>query len=273
MKPIRLIAMDMDGTLLNSRQELTPANAQALRDAAGQGVKLAICSGRAPGDNVLFMRENGLEDCAILSLNGAYCMERITEPPYAVHFMEQPIAQQLMRWLRAENVTMGAFLENRIAVFPGASYGDDIFWGSYRDVPGAPEYLEGKIALDAVTFGRLNKLVCMEFDKEKMARIKQRLLTFPALEVTSSWPCNLELMPGGVNKGNAVRELAEHLGLNADQVMTVGDYDNDLTMLQYAAYGVAMGNATETVKSAAKYITLTNDQDGVAAAIHKFVLD
>lgn len=273
MKPIRLIATDMDGTLLNSRQQLSPLTAQTLRDAARQGVKLAICSGRAPGDNVLFARENGLEDCAILSLNGAYCMERLTEPPYAVHYMDEETARTAVRWFREENITFAAFAENTIAVFPGGSYDEETFWGSYRDVPGAPEYPEGEAALLTLERGRLNKLVCMEFDLDKLARMKERLAALPSLVVTSSWEGNLELMHADINKGHAVRELAERLGLEKDQVMTLGDYDNDLTMIRYAGLGIAMGNAVQAVKDAANYVTLTNDQDGVAAAIRQFVLD
>ena len=79
-------------------------------------------------------------------------------------------------------------------------------------------------------------------------------------------------MPQGVSKGRAVKELAEKMGIGPDQVMTVGDFDNDLSMIEYAGYGTAMGNATPKVKAAAKYETLTNDEDGVAAAIRKYVL-
>ena len=75
MNDIKLIALDMDGTLLNSRQQLTDGNVNALKAAEAMGVKLAICSGRAPGDNALFALENGLDRCAILSLNGGYCLE------------------------------------------------------------------------------------------------------------------------------------------------------------------------------------------------------
>ena len=101
---------------------------------------------------------------------------------------------------------------------------------------------------------------------------RRRLETLPGLEITSSWADNYELMPQGVSKGRAVKELAEKMGIGPDQVMTVGDFDNDLSMIEYAGYGTAMGNATPKVKAAAKYVTLTNDEDGVAAAIRKYVL-
>lgn len=118
----------------------------------------------------------------------------------------------------------------------------------------------------------MNKFVCIEQDSEKLHALGRLLETLPGLEITSSWADNYELMPRGVSKGRAVQELAEQMGIGPDQVMTLGDFDNDLSMIEYAGFGTAMGNASPRVKAAAKYVTLTNDEDGVAAAIRKFVL-
>lgn len=87
-KPVSLIAMDMDGTLLDSRQRLTPGNLAALRKAQAAGIHLAICSGRLPGDVAMFLNEAGLPDCAILSLNGAYCLKRCMEGEFFNHPLE-----------------------------------------------------------------------------------------------------------------------------------------------------------------------------------------
>lgn len=87
-KPVSLIAMDMDGTLLDSRQRLTPGNLAALRKAQAAGIHLAICSGRLPGDVAMFLDEAGLPDCAILSLNGAYCLKRCMEGEFFNHPLE-----------------------------------------------------------------------------------------------------------------------------------------------------------------------------------------
>lgn len=82
----------------------------------------------------------------------------------------------------------------------------------------------------------------------------------------------LEILPKGVSKASALRELVEDLGLSADQVMAIGDAPNDIEMLNYAGLGVAMGNASETIKRLADQVTVTNDEAGVAQAIHQFVL-
>ena len=95
MKPIRLIAMDMDGTLLNSRQELSAGNVAALRAAEEKGVKLAICSGRLPGDIAAFAVESGLTDCALLSLNGAYCLGGPGKAAFANHVLDRDVLERL----------------------------------------------------------------------------------------------------------------------------------------------------------------------------------
>lgn len=88
-----------------------------------------------------------------------------------------------------------------------------------------------------------------------------------------STPYYLELLSKQANKGTAVKALAEHLGLNRDEVMTLGDQANDLAMIEYAGTGVAMGNAIDEIKAASQFVTRTNLEDGVALTIQKFVLD
>ena len=94
----------------------------------------------------------------------------------------------------------------------------------------------------------------------------------PQLEITSSIERNMELNALGVSKGRGLMALAERLGLARDQVMAVGDSGNDLTMLEAAGLGVAMGNATREVRHAADVITADNNHDGVAEAIEKYAL-
>ena len=169
-------------------------------------------------------------------------------------------------------MTFACFLQNDVAAFQGDPPARDIFWCAQWDDPRAPRILKGEEAVRRALEGRVNKFVCIEEDPERLHALGRRLETLPGLEITSSWADNYELMPRGVSKGRAVQELAEQMGIGPDQVMTLGDFDNDLSMIEYAGFGTAMGNASPRVKAAAKYVTLTNDEDGVAAAIRKFVL-
>ncbi|MDD3336882.1 MAG: Cof-type HAD-IIB family hydrolase [Eubacteriales bacterium] len=273
MKDIRLIAMDMDGTLLNSEQKLSDGNREALLTAAKLGVKLAICSGRMPGDSGLFALEHGLTECAILSLNGGYCMTSPMGKAFANHTMAGTAARQCIALLKEADVSFACFLQNRIWIFPSTRQKRRLMWGGGRGPkPGAPEYYYDWESLWSVFDEGVNKLVCVEDEPSLLAALREKLQAIDAVDVTSSWPNNLELMPKGLGKGHAVKELAEMYRLLPEQVMAIGDYDNDLSMITYAGYGVAMGNASPAICAAASYRTLTNDQDGVAAAIRRFVL-
>ena len=94
----------------------------------------------------------------------------------------------------------------------------------------------------------------------------------PELEIVSSWDDKFEIMKKGSSKGEAVAQLAKYFNLKRDEIMCIGDSENDLSMIEYAGIGVAMGNAIDKVKKSAQYITASNTDSGVAKAIEKFVL-
>lgn len=270
---IKLIAMDMDGTLLNGEQQISKGNVEALKAAVQKGVHIAICSGRLSGDSSLFALDAGLFDCAILSLNGAYCLEKPNGKPYAEHTMAKDAVLRCLQVLAGYEITYGCFWRNQMVAIDGQPQAKKKKWGTHRNREGAPEYFSGREALEKAIPNGIAKIVYVEdADLSRLQEVRKQLEGIPGLAVTSSWSDNLELMPEGVCKGSAVRELAERLGFTAKNVMALGDYDNDLSMLTYADYGIAMGNASEAVKRASKYVTLSHQEDGVAHAIERFVL-
>ena len=107
----------------------------------------------------------------------------------------------------------------------------------------------------------------VEISAEALAEINQ----LPGIHITRSAENNFEIMPEGVNKGLALQELTQVMGITMDEVMAIGDSDNDSDMLRIAGMPVVMGNGDEAVKKLAKYVTDTNDNDGVAKAIYKFI--
>lgn len=102
--------------------------------------------------------------------------------------------------------------------------------------------------------------------------VREELKNIQGIIVTSSMNNNLEINAANATKGNGILELAKCLGISPKQTMAFGDGENDISMIQMAHFGVAMGNASSFLQSQADYVTLTNEQDGVAAAIEKFVL-
>ena len=272
MKPtIRLIAMDMDGTLLNPAQQLSEGNRLALQNAQKSGIQLAICSGRMPGDIALFALENGLEHIAILGLNGGCCQRSPLSHPYVNHTLPPETVLACGALFAKSNVTYGLFLKNLVVIFQGTKELRRCDWGGHWDTPGAPVMTFGG-DLTALAMQGVNKIVCVEDDVDLLTSIRSELETIDALQVTSSWVNNLELMPTGVDKGLAVREAAQEWGIDLTQVMVIGDYDNDLSMFHCAGFAVAMANAPDHVKAAARAVTLSNAEDGVAYAIEKWAL-
>ena len=102
--------------------------------------------------------------------------------------------------------------------------------------------------------------------------VRQGLSAVPGIDLTQSWFNNIEIMPAGVDKGRGVRDMAAALGLSMDQVMALGDQDNDIPMFKAAGFGVAMGNAAPELLAAADFVTLSNNEAGFAKAVEKFIL-
>lgn len=269
---IRLIVMDMDGTLLNADQRISPGNAQALQQARMQGIHLAICSGRSPGDIALFALENGLEDCALLALNGTYCLRSPLADSFSEHVLPEETLKETIRIIRDEKQAFACYAQNRVVVCPQNKEDGHTFFVTHDHGLMAPEVLYGEEGLAHVWRRGVNKIINLAPDQESWERTRKRLLEVPGLDVSTSWPLDFELMPQGFGKGSAVCELAQMLQISMDQVMTFGDYDNDESMIACAGLGVAMANATECIKRAAKLVTLSNDEDGVADAIRKYAL-
>ncbi len=270
MPDIQLIVMDMDGTLLNSKQQVSSGNAQTLRKALTQGVHLAICSGRAPADIALFAQENGLEPCSPLALNGTCVCLSGGQTVISNHLFDQTVLEKVIAAFEKTGCVFNCFSQNDLVIFNDSEGKYDRDWISHSG--DRLKLLRGAEGLEKVRDKGVNKIIAIFENVQQADETRKELEKMDGIEVTSSWINNLELMPKGCNKGTAVAELAAYYGLTKDQVMTLGDFDNDLPMIQWAGWGVAMGNANERVKNAARVITKTNDEDGVAWAVEQYVL-
>ena len=117
-----------------------------------------------------------------------------------------------------------------------------------------------------------DKLQLMFADMQDIERARKELEEIPGLVLTGSLGNNIEINAQGIDKGIGMIELGHRLGIDRDEIMACGDGDNDLEMLKAVGFGVAMGNAEESVKAVADYVTDTNEEEGVAKAVEKFAL-
>lgn len=266
---IGLIALDMDGTVIGANDAVTPANAEAIRAAVQAGIHVLICSGRIIPDIQLYMKNAGLFQYWLAGYNGALVMDgpggNITSKrtfPVELGRRVQDVALQYPTLLTA-------FLEHEILyVTPedGLPLADDFVL--VRQYPIA---LDVERMRHASEEGVLKYVLFDDPNRPRIADVKEHIKReLPELSPASSWTGNIELNAPGVNKGEAVRLVAEKLGIPRENVMAVGDQVNDLPMLEWAGVGVAMGNATEKVRKRCRHHTDVCGRDGVAKAIQRY---
>lgn len=268
MQKIKLIAIDLDGTLLNEEKEISPYTLDVLRKAVAQGVHVAVASGRKYTDVIDYSLRIAPDQPLICS-NGA--MACVTNPYECVYCecMPKNVLRDIVDILEREKVYYhaycddGSVMESRTAN-PGRDRKNDCY-----DYAG--EVLSGDEMPKYIGDGAM-KLVCFSEDAQALARIRAAADALGSLEVNSSWWDNLEMLSKGVNKGAAVLALSERLDILPQEVMVFGDNENDEAMFAVAGFPVAMGNASDALKAMAKFVTKDNLNDGVGYAVAKFVL-
>ncbi len=257
---IKLILMDMDGTLLNSAGKIPEGNKRALRAASEAGVRTTIVTGRMLRATTRVAGELEL-NAPLVTYNGALITD--SKPPYKIkshNFLLDENSKNIISMLRRFDTHINAYIDDNLFV--------------EKDSPQIKEYsrtrnAEYRIVDDFNTLPELNctKLLIIEDRPEIMNEIKNFLLAESGAEIFQSAPNFCEVLPKDVNKGTALEFLADYYGIRTSQVMAIGDQENDIPMIQKAGVGVAMGNSRAETVQAADETTLTNDESGVAAAI------
>lgn len=269
---IKLIAIDMDGTLLNSKKEIPKQNQVAIQAAAEKGVKIVICTGRAQSGVVPFYEELGLsakEEYAILN-NG--CSIHQTSDWSLVDYA----------YLEASDI---AFLADKVKAYPQVQlvltekedflvvdeepselvrYDASLVFAEPVSISSQKSQQADKLVFQAMFMGDPEAIDAFQAQEE--ATLAERF------SVVRSQPYIFEVMPKGVTKASGLKKLAEHLSIAPSEIMALGDAGNDAEMLAYAGLSVAMGNATPAIKALATVETADHDQAGVGLAIEKYVL-
>lgn len=275
MKRVRLIALDMDGTLLLSDHRTVPQrNIDAIRRADRLGIRVAISTGRLIEDASDFIRRLDLP-CMIIAANGA----RAASGPMPGgqwlyrHDLTPKDAHDALDILIASGMMVNGFEDGAVSTL------DDGSGRKYHLVyRGLIEDRYGEEAIRAAADRGIMKLFAVgdgfagEVYDPRVTPTREKIISaLPHLQVTSSAAGNIEVMSPQAGKGAALARVAAHYGLTRENVMAVGDAANDLSMLEYAYHSVAMGNATSEVLDCCRYRTATNDECGVAEIIEKVI--
>lgn len=275
MPDIRLIASDMDGTLLDAQGRISPRTLSALKKAQEKGVIFTMCTGRFHTHCCALARDVGL-NCSIIASNGGSVFDGISQRMVGEHLLDATsarMAQEIAeRYPIQYRITMpGAFMDRHEANGDGGGYFQQITQVMLRDYH--VQHICGAENIRAMLDQPVYKVFLFKFpDQEMRERARAELQQVPGAYITTSGGLNLEVMPQGVDKGTGLAELAAFYGIPLENVMVFGDYDNDLPMFRRAGYPVAMGNATDEIKRHAWQVTAPNTEDGLAQAIEKYVL-
>lgn len=275
MRDVKIIALDLDGTLLNSQKKLSCRNLSALRAAAERGIEIVPTTGRFYGGMpeeircLPFIRYT-------ITINGAQ-VQRLADGE-VLYRAEMPRLQavELMRVLDQWPVAYDCYCNNG-AFMTGArkekieDYTADVHYQNMvrqlrQSVPELKAWVESQPHdVQKVQFFTENRAVKVQLMEELPRK-------FPEMIVTSAIPSNVEINQRNANKGQALLALTQHLGYTAEQVMAFGDGLNDLSMIQAAGTGVAMANGFPEVKAVANLLTEDCDHDGVAKVIEEVCL-
>lgn len=273
---IRLMAFDLDGTLLDSEKRIPERNIRALRESEKRGIRLMLCSGRAFEVQTEFVREAGITPL-FASANGARIDLDLSGKPLAEAPLDADLARHIYQRLMRDGVYFMAYARG---VCYMANVDEQKRLKKHHHAPGVTMYgdLPYEITDDPVRIERecwkaAYKFICFGEDYDpRLNAIRESLAPY-GVSMSSSWRDNLEIMRPGVDKGFAVRLAAERLGLSMDQVMVFGDNTNDAPMLRAAGWPVVMGNAEECVKPLARILAPDNDHAGVGQVIEEYVLN
>ena len=271
MSEYKMIVLDLDGTLTNRNKEITPKTKETLMKAQEQGKIVVLASGRPTYGVMPLAEELHLEDSGgyILSFNGGIIMNCKTKE---VVFSRQIPAEsngKIIDLAQEHNVSILTY-ENRTLLTnrPEDQYVQlESRINTLKIIPMTIEELKAHVTFSVPKF-----LMTDDGDYLAMVEPKVKAALGKNFSVYRSDPFFLEILPKGIDKAQSLERLLAVIGVKREEMIACGDGYNDLTMVQYAGLGVAMGNGVLPVRKAADYITLTNEEDGVAHVVEKFML-
>ena len=270
----KLVAIDMDGTLLNSDNEISTRNIDILQKAIKKGIYIVLSTGRILGSALYYANSINIKN-PIVACNGAI----VSWGKGKSILYEKAIKIQTSKEVIELAEKSGIYYH---------FYDRDTFYTKKVDDENLEFYeskknnlkkqqvklkvLENPIELLDTDKPNIYKFVFVEDDRDKLIDFRQKLKTIEEINICSSWFNNIEVMNDGVSKGSGLKYLINKLNIDKSEVVAIGDNENDISMFEMAGLAVAMGNGDEIIRKHSHVITDTNDENGVANAIEKHVL-
>ena len=254
----RLLAIDIDGTLVNDNNQVTSKTIEAIRQAQREGIRITLATGRFYPDAHYFARRIVCK-CPMILIHGAV-IQSFDGSIISQQILPAESIPILVELAQKEEMPYQIFQDNRFIMAKKSKWND--IYLNYSEiepliVPDIVQYFKKHRDIFAFTFlGTPEKLDSLS------KKVKEKLNG--KISIANAHPNLLEVVAPGVNKGRALNELASKLDIPMSQVIAIGDSYNDIEMIKTAGLGVAMGNAPQEVKEVASFITKDNNHDGIA---------
>ncbi|HTV92506.1 MAG TPA: Cof-type HAD-IIB family hydrolase [Verrucomicrobiae bacterium] len=263
MPSIRLVALDLDGTLLDSSEGISLANRAAIKHAQALGLHIVIITGRGADAPLAFGRELGLTD-PIICAHGALTKDCPSGRERRHIAIPREYATALIEFAQAHGLDTAVYTGEHFHRIAGARrHMEDMVGPLWVDVP------------DLIPLAERDSTFIRFFGHDAVDAISSHFAGLPVHFKFETWGNfeELAITSEEATKERALAQLCDDLSISAKEVIAVGDSRNDVPMLRWAGIGVAMGNALPEVIDAAPYVTAGNDDDGVARALERFVFD
>jgi len=270
MKMYKLIAIDMDGTLLTEDKKITTKTKDAIKMASNLGVKIVLTTGRPIQGIKQSLEELNLtnKDDYVIALNGAFICRN---DDYSILSSNETLTGKDLKYIynkvKALKTYFHAFTKDEDLVDKKSKFS-------------IAEEMRINLKVRVVNFlGEIKDddeilKVVLEEEKNVLDEITDKIPKelFEKYTVIRSVDFMLEFMKKGCNKASGIEKLAQYLGISREEIIAIGDAGNDKEMIKYAGLGVAMANAEDEIKNMADFITKSNEEDGVSCVIDKFIL-
>lgn len=272
--PYRLVALDLDGTLLTGKRTIAPSSIATIKRVRERGIEVILVTGRHHTAVYPYHWQLELNTPAICC-NGTYVYDFARQRVLTSDPLDKNTSRTLVDWSEHHGIHMLLYSDDVIIYREiNENLRSFLAWSTTLPENVRPHVrpAEGDFHEEVEKADQIWKFLVTAENSPAMADSLEEIATTLPIDYEWSWDNRVDINPYGNSKGRRLEEIARRKGLLPSEVLAIGDQMNDITMLRFAGMGVAMGNAREEVKETADYVTAGNEEDGVAAALERFVL-
>ncbi len=270
----KLFAIDCDNTLIKHNGEIHQDNIKAINMLLEKGIKVVIATGR---NDILvkdYMDEAGFKEEIVIGCNGASIRDLKDNSIIQLNYIPKDTMKNVIDICLQNDIKVKMYTLTESYSTSKENSGDElkeVLTHYTKELSMSLEYKFEEDLYSLIDKKEFLKIVILDNDREKLLYMQSKFRQLEDINVVISSKTCLDIIKKNVSKGDALKYYADMLGIKKEEIVAIGDSENDLEMLNFAGFSVAMGNAEDFVKSVCNMVTLTNDEGGVGYAINKII--